>query len=310
MIDNILLLVAIVECGSISGASRQLGISIASVSERLTALEKAYETSLLRRTTRKSSLTEEGKLLVEFARRMIDDKNSVDETIRGFRGEVSGHIRFSAPRDFGCRLLPHLDAFLAIHPQVSAEINLTDSYVDLVEAGLDFAIWQGQLSDSTLIQRKLGYTRRVVCAAPAYLKARGVPNHPTDLKAHECLVMRSGPYLDNQWAFAINGEMFKVNVNGKRIINDSIRARSWCKDGHGIALKSYIDVKEDLSSGQLVPLLEKYSVGVIPIQIVYPGSKQSVRRVTCLIDYFCVALGAFGTVIESSRGLRSSPPPK
>src|SRR5690606_30818766 len=123
---------------------------------------------------------------------------------------ISGPIRLSAPEDLGRhRVVPVIDAFLIAHPEVTIDLNLTDGYVDLVGQGIDFAIRQGTLADSTLRARAIGEHRRVVCAAPSYLDAHGSPEHPEELAQHLCIVMRFGQNLDREWPFMINGKIRK-----------------------------------------------------------------------------------------------------
>src|SRR3982075_3468634 len=207
ILDNLALFLRIVEKGGLAPAGRELGLSPASVSERLVALEKYYGAALLHRTTRAISLTDEGRLLVQGARRLLAEADELEALIRLGVNKISGPIRLSAPIDLGrSYVVPVLDAFLAKHPEVTVDLNLTDGYVDLVGQGQDFAIRYGELIDSTLRVKRLAENRRIVCASPAYLKTRGAPQHPDDLVHHECLVMRYGLTTDRDWPFLIDGK--------------------------------------------------------------------------------------------------------
>ena len=135
--------------------------------------------------------------------------------------KISGPIRLSAPIDLGrSYLVPILDAFLAEHPEVTIDLNLTDGYVNLVGQGQDLAIRYGELADSTLRVKRLVENRRIVCASPTYLRTRGVPQHPDGLVHHECLIMRYGVTTDREWPFLIGGKEGRVVVQGHRIAND------------------------------------------------------------------------------------------
>ncbi|OKP66487.1 LysR family transcriptional regulator, partial [Ensifer adhaerens] len=174
LLDNLALFLLIVEKGGLSAAGREIGLSPASVSERLAALEAHYGAALLKRTTRAISLTEEGRLLVDGARRLLAEADELESGIRSGTRTISGPIRLSAPEDMGRRyIVPILDRFLAEHADVTVDLNLTDGYLDLVGQGMDFAIRHGVLADSTLRSRSLGENRRVVCAAPSYIEAMG-----------------------------------------------------------------------------------------------------------------------------------------
>jgi molybdenum-dependent DNA-binding transcriptional regulator ModE len=200
ILDNLALFLRIVEKGGLAAAGREVGLSAASVSERLVALEKYYGAALLHRTTRAISLTDEGRLLVQGARRLLAEADELEALIRLGVEKISGPIRLSAPIDLGrSYLVPILDAFLAEHPEVTIDLNLTDGYVDLVGQGQDLAIRYGELADSTLRVKRLVENRRIVCASPAYLETRGAPQHPGDLVHHECLVMRYGLTTDRDW---------------------------------------------------------------------------------------------------------------
>lgn len=293
ILDNLTLFLRIVEKGGLAAAGREVGLSPASVSERLAALERYYGVTLLKRTTRAISLTDEGRLLVDGARRLLAEAEELESRVRLGSQQISGPIRLSAPEDLGRRcIVPIVDAFLAEYPAVSIDLNLTDGYVDLVGQGLDFAVRHGLLADSSLRAKSLGENRRAVCASPAYLAAAGRPEHPEDLSRHDCIVMRFGQNIDREWTFLVDGKRRSVQVHGRRIANDGGLVRQWCLDGHGIALKSIRDIEQDLASGALVELLTDYSAGSTALQIVYPHSSVQPRRVRLLIEAIADALSA------------------
>jgi len=285
ILDNLALFLRIVEKGGLATAGRDMGLSPATVSERLIALERYYGATLLTRTTRAISLTEEGRQLAEGARRLLAEAEELEARIKLGNDKISGLIRLSAPEDLGRRcIVPIIDAFLANYPEASVDLNLTDGYVDLVGQGLDFSVRHGVLADSSLKAKSLGPNRRIVCAAPSYLAANGIPAHPHDLAHHDCIVMRFGQNLDREWPFLIDGNVSRVMVRGRRVANDGGLVRQWCVEGRGLALKSIWDVDADLESGALVEVLQTYSVGKTALQIVYPPSAVQPRRVRLLID--------------------------
>lgn len=270
ILDNLNLFLRIVEKGGLAAAGREVGLSPASVSERLAALENYYGVTLLVRTTRAISLTDEGRLLVEGARRLLAEAEELESRIRLGSERIAGPIRLSAPEDLGRRcILPVVDAFLTEHPAVTIDLNLTDGYVDLVGQGMDFAVRHGLLADSSLRAKSLGENQRIVCAAPSYLAAAGTPTHPDDLSRHDCIIMRFGQNLDRDWTFQVDGKPHRVQVRGRRVANDGGLVRQWCKEGYGVALKSIRDIEQDLASGALVEILKDYSAGTTALQIVY-----------------------------------------
>ena len=291
LFENLALFLLIVEKGGLSAAGREVGLSPTSVSERLGALERHYGATLLTRTTRSISLTDEGRTLMEGARRLLAEAEDIESTIKLGTERISGLIRLSAPVDLGRnRIVPILDDFLQEHPNVSLDLNLTDGYLDLAGQGIDFAIRYGALSDSTLRVRKLSEGRRVVCASPAYLMAHGTPQHPSDLAQQQCILMRFGSSIHREWQFRAAGRTFKVLVSGRRIANDGDQVRQWCLAGHGICIKSYIDVRDDLDAGRLVEVLESYSLPGVDLQIVYPSGHAMPRRVKLLMDEISLKL--------------------
>ena len=291
LLENLSLFLRIVEKGGLAVAGREVGLSPATVSERLASLEAYYGATLLIRTTRAISLTEEGRALVEGARRLLAEAEELESRVRRGADVISGPIRLSAPEDLGRRMLvPVIDTFLAEHPAVTIDLNLTDGTIDIVGQGMDFAIRHGVLADSSLRAKSLGENRRVVCAAPAYLAAHGTPTHPDDLAGHDCIVMRFGQNIDRDWPFIIDGVARKVTVHGQRVVNDGGLVRQWCREGRGIALKSIRDVADDLATGALVELLGDFSAGCTALQIVYPPSAVQPRRVRMLIDHIAATL--------------------
>lgn len=291
MLDNLALFLTIVEKGGLSAAGRELGLSPATVSERLAALERHYGVALLTRTTRSISLTEEGRLLVEEGRRLLADADDLQRRIQFGSQEMTGPIRLSAPVDLGTtRLVPLLDQFIDMHPGITIDLNLTDGYVDLVTQGLDFALRYGTLADSSLRTISLGQNPRIVCASPDYIRRRGVPRHPEELQKHDCLVMRFGENLARSWEFTVDGTPYRVVVDGPRITNNGLLVRQWCLQGLGLCFKSRWDVQDDLARGTLVEVLASFSAIPSRLQLAYPLSRNQPRRVRSLMNTIATRL--------------------
>lgn len=286
LLDNLTLFLRIVEKGGMAAAGRDLDLSPATVTERLAALEAYYGARLLTRTTRSISLTDEGRELVQGARRILAESEEVEARIRHGAENISGAIHISAPVDLGRnRIVPLADQFMALHPLVKFDIILNDGYIDIAQLGLDLALRFGTLSDSTLRSRKLGDNHRLVCAAPCYLEKHGIPKHPDDLQFHNCLLMRFGIEVDREWRFMVDGQETTKLVQGNRIANEGELVRQWCINGHGLSLKSLYDVDEDLRAGRLVALLQDFSPAPNSLQVVYPAGATQPRRVRLFIDF-------------------------
>lgn len=285
LIDHIRLFLKIAEKGSMVAAGREMGLSATTVSERLAALETHYGVVLFNRTTRSLSLTDEGRTLIEGAKVVLAEVDDLDTRIRHGAEAISGPIRISAPVDLGRSIVSEVIArFTKKHPAVSIELSLSDGYVDIVGEGFDLALRFGAVVDSTLRARSLGEYRRVVCAAPSYLEARGVPRKPADLIDHNCLVMRFGRTLDNIWRFGSGKTAQSVTVRGDKIVNDGSLVRRWALAGHGIILKSELDVAADLKAGKLIALLEDHASPANPLQMMFPPARAQPRRVQALAE--------------------------
>lgn len=292
MLDQLALFLTIIEKGSLSAAGRERGLSPATVSERLSALEAHYGVTLLTRSTRSLSLTDAGRLLADGARRLLAEAEELQSQLQDGQQKISGLVRLSAPVDLGQHcIVPLLDRFLAEHPDVSIDLDLTDGYVDLVGQGIDLAIRYGTLADSSLRARPLGDNRRVVCAAPDYLRRHGIPLHPDDLARHDCIVMRFGIHTERVWPFRLGAAAYPVSVRGRRVANNGEQVRRWALAGYGLCLKSLRDVQDDLDEGRLVEVLGDFSAGPVALQIVYPPTRVQPRRVRALMEAIVAQLG-------------------
>ncbi|MBV6748819.1 LysR family transcriptional regulator [Pseudomonas chlororaphis] len=285
LLDNIALFMQIVEKGSLASAGREAGLSSTTVSERLAALEAHFGVSLLNRTTRAMSLTDEGRMLVEDAREILDGVEDLEARIRLGARTLAGLIRVSAPSDIGRTVVSDvINHFLTEHPGVRVELLLSDGYVDIVGEGIDIALRFGVMMDSTLRVKSLGPKRRILCAAPRYIEVHGAPKVPADLKKHNCLVMRFGQNLDNLWHFGPAATKQSVTVRGDRVANDGALVRQWCQEGRGIILKSELDVGPDIRAGRLIELLPEYASPPIPLQMLFPPARTQPRRVRFFAD--------------------------
>lgn len=283
LLDNIALFLLIVEKGSLAAAGREKGLSPTTVSERLSALEAHYGVGLLNRTTRSISLTEEGRVLLEGAKTVLAEVEDLDTRIRHGAETLSGPIRISAPLDTGRAVISDVIAgFLSRHPAITIDLSLSDGYVDIVGRGFDIAVRYGTITDSTLRIRPLGPVRRIVCASPAYLERKGVPDGPEDLLDHNCVLMRFGFGVDNVWHLGSGPNEHVITVRGDRVSDDGGLVRQWALSGYGIAMKSEIDVGPDIKSGKLVEILEAYRPPPAPLQIMFPPGRAQPRRVRAL----------------------------
>lgn len=290
-----------VEKRGIAMAGRDFGMSAATASSRLSALETFYGAKLLNRTTRSISLTDEGRILFEQARHLVNEADSLRNRIKLGTSQVSGAIKLSAPHDIGRNVIsPILDAFMRQHPDIDIELVLADGHLDLVEKGINLAVRLGKAQDSTLVSRRLASNRRVICAAPRYWKKYGQPQHPLELTEHNCLIMHWGKIINQEWGFKQNDREINVTVSGNRASNCGDQIKNWCLDGHGIAFKSIWDIEDHLVSGALVEGLHPFTQDQdTSVQLLFPGGYAPSGRVRSLIDFM---VGQF-KVKESAAAL-------
>lgn len=290
-ISDMQLFVAVIDAGGIGAGGRRLGLSPASASERLSAIEAGTGARLLVRTTRSLSLTDEGRLFLEAARGILAEVADLDSRLRDGAERISGRIRVEAPVDLGRnRIAPILDTFMATHPHVSVELILGDGFADLVREGIDFALRFGALADTSLMARRIGPNRRLPCAAPSYIARYGTPSVPAELSEHDCLIMLFDIRPDDRWRFRGEQGDIVVQVKGRRRANDGDLIRQWAIAGHGIAMKSIWDVSADLASGRLLELLSDYTLSGSALQIVYPAGRPLPRRSRALMDAIAAGL--------------------
>lgn len=289
-LSDMKLFVHAITAGSLSAAGRELGFSPAVGSKRLARLEAQLGVRLVQRSSRRLSLTEEGALYFERCKAILADVEDAEAALLQGRREARGLLRVSAPVALGRRCVgPALARFMERHPRVSVQLSLSDAVVDILESGFDCAVRIGEVADSRLVARPLAQNRRVVCAAPAYLKRRGMPRTPQDLARHDCIVVSRGgasPYAD--WHFepheATTGGAVNVRVNGRLVTDNGEQAHDWSLAGLGLIRRSVWDVAAELAEGRLVEVLPQWSGNRAPIQVVFPSRQFLPARARLFID--------------------------
>jgi DNA-binding transcriptional LysR family regulator len=289
-IDDMQLFVHVVRSGGLAAAGRKIGLSPASMTARINQLENHYQTRLLIRNTRSIKLTEAGEQFYQGCLRVIAEIDATEQSIQLSKNTLSGSLKITAPSDFGKQFVaPAIAKFVAQNPQVKPHLHLTDGLVNLVEEGIDIAIRFGNLPDSNLISRMIKANQRVLCASAEYLKIHGQPLQPSDLLNHRCLVMERFGQSMNDWHF--KDQIIRVPVAMSS--SDGAVIRQWAIDSAGIALKSMVDISDDLTKGHLVTLLDDYILGFsnkdkqqIGLQFLYPSRQFQPRQVVAFMDFF------------------------
>lgn len=282
---------AVVDAGSFVRASESLNISKAAVSRYVADLEERLGARLLHRTTRKLSLTEEGRAFHIRCKALLDDLEDAESEITASSMQASGLVKINVPVTFGImHLAPLWPDFMAANPRVILDVTLSDRVVDLVDDGYDLAVRIGSLPNSSLISRKLASTRMILCASPAYLEKHGNPEHPTDLAEHTVLAY-SLLATGDTWELKGPEGKVKVVVHPVMRSNSGDTCRAAALKHQGIILQPSFLVDEDLRSGALVDFMPQYRSAEFGIYAVYPSRQYVSAKVRLLIEFLVKALG-------------------
>jgi DNA-binding transcriptional LysR family regulator len=287
------LLVAVAEAGSISGAAQARGLSVAAASRTLAALEERLGVLLVRRNTRTLSLTDEGAKLLARARGILADVADSEAEVTGAVLAPSGLLRVSASLSFGLlHIAPRLPAYHARYPNVRVHVEISNRYVDLIDAGIDVAIRTREFEpDRAITIRRLAETRRVLTAAPSYLAAHGIPVHPHDLARHALLlyVYANNP---NELSFTRGTETVRVAAHGLLESNDGQILRAAALNGLGLLVQPTYIVHDYLAAGRLMPVLDDWDLPRLRINFAYPTRKHLSAKVRSFIAFIAVEFEA------------------
>ena len=272
------------------GAAQATGLSKAAVSRHVGELEKRLGVRLLQRTTRRLSLTEEGRMFFERAKELLESIDEAESQLTLRTGEARGVIRVNAPLTFGAlHLAPLWGPFADANPKVSLDISLSDRVVDVVDEGYDLAIRITRIPESTLVARKLASTRMVLCASPNYLEQHGTPIHPRELASHAVI---SYTYWSTRdlWQFTGPKGAVEVRIASRIHTNNGDTCRRAALAHHGIILQPDFIVGDDLHRGDLVEIMPAYRAIEVGIYAVYPSRKNLSLKTRRLIDFLAEAL--------------------
>ncbi|CDT09529.1 Putative transcriptional regulator, LysR family [Vibrio coralliirubri] len=304
--SDMAMFVSIVKHHGLAAAGRELGLSPATMTARLQALEERYGVKLLNRSTRHVSLTDSGELYYKACLEILDNVSEAENLIQNGVKEVKGPLKIAAPKDIGKQyILPILSEFCQQYPDVIPYLYLNDNLSNIAESGMDIVVRYGELVDSSLISRRLSPSRRVLCASLEYLAKHGTPLTPQDLVEHDCLAMlRSNEELKT-WHFQDHDMKKSITVVPKRFSDDGEVIRYWALKGEGIALKSVLDVQDDINNQRLVTLLNGYmknfntamSVSSADLNVVYISKKYQPKRIRLFLDFL---FERFGDLVEKS----------
>lgn len=285
--------VAVVSSGSFSAAADRLDTAKSALSRRISTLERRLGAKLLHRTTRKLSLTDAGRTLYERSTRLLADLDETEQAVRDDQAELRGRIKVAAPVTFGIRHMAGAIAdFMLVHTDLLIDLDLNDRQVDLVEEGLDMAVRIGELVDSSLIARRLTEIRRVVAAAPAYLKKFGTPNHPLELAEHSCLHYSNVSHRES-WRFQdAQQREWTPDIPIRLRANNGDLLCAAAEAGLGIVVMPTFIAHTAIEQGRLVPILTDFKLADVGLHLVYTPGRQFSQRVRVLAEFLTERFGA------------------
>ena len=296
--------VRVVETENFSATARALNLTPSAVSKLIGRLEDRLGARLLNRTTRRVSLTEEGRTYYQHCTPILAAIDEAEQAITEFLGDPRGLLKVNASTAFAqYHIEPLIPGFLARYPDLRIQLTLSESIVNLVEEEIDVALRIGQLPDSSLIARKLGSARRMVVGAPAYLEKFGSPETPDDLKDHNCIIISTATTF-NQWEFKGPDGSRRIEVSGNFETNNAITLLRSAIDGMGLIRVGNFTVAESIRDGLLVPVLSDFDASTeANIYAVYPHNRHLSRKVRAFVD---MLVEAFSPVAPWERAVEGA----
>ncbi len=287
-LNEVLMFVKVVQAGSFTAASALLGMPKSTVSAKVASLEQRLAVSLLHRTTRRLGLTEEGKDFFHMCEKTLNDLEVAEASLGKAKGQPRGALKIAAPNAFGVHLLPgFLSGFLKKYPDISAEVCLSNAFVDLVGEGFDVAIRSGDLKDSTLVAKRIGTSFFSLYASPDYLQKHGEPKRPQDLTDHQCLSFSA---IGDEWKMNALQRRATVNIEGCVKCDDITAVKQLALNGLGIGMITEFVAMEDIEAGRLVPVLPGWHAHTTGIYVVYPSHKYQHPKVKAFVSELSTAM--------------------
>ena len=278
-------LLAAVEAGSLSAASRKLGMPLATVSRKVSELEAHLRTRLVNRTSRRLSLTDAGRAYVEFCKRILEDIGEAERAATGEYQKPRGALLMTAPIVFGrVHVLPVAIEFLKAFPEIDIRIVLADRVVNLHEERVDVAVRIGALDDSALIATRVGAIREVVCASPSYLATHGTPKSPAELSRHDCITFE-GLRHPESWKFSVGKKTQSVPIHSRLIVNTAEAAIDAAVAGLGVTRLLSYQIAGALRAGTLDVILRKFEPEPWPVSLVYGGQGLLPLKLRAFLDF-------------------------
>jgi len=283
--ESMSILLTVVEAGSLSAAARRLGMPLTTVSRKVSELETHLRTRLLNRSSRRVTLTDAGRPYVAACKRILEEVGEAERAAAGEYSAPKGDLMITAPVVFGrLHVLPIVVEFLRAYPDIDIRIALADRVVNILEDHVDLAVRIGELPDSSLVARRVGSIRRVVCASPAYLAERGTPKSPDELGTHDCINFEGMAPAD-AWTFMIGRSDASVAIHSRLIVNTAEAAIDAAIAGVGITRVLSYQVASALRAGALALALQEFEPAPWPVSLVYTGQRLLPLKLHAFLDF-------------------------
>lgn len=284
-IDDLTVVLKVAEFRNITAAASSLDMRAATASAAVKRVEQELGVELFVRSTRKLRLSAAGEKYLPQCQQALGLLNEARQNIRSGAEAVAGEIRLSVSSDLGRnRVVPWIDQLMTAHPGLSLRVQITDSNVDFYRDSVDMALRYGSPEDSNLYGFKICDVPRLLCATPEYLSTNGTPTHPQDLADHNGLFYQLQDIPYDLWIFNRDNEEFRVKMKGNRAANDGDLVRRWCVAGHGIAVKSCLDMSDDLLARRVVNVMPEYAPPVSELWLICPTRQSITPAVRLLRD--------------------------
>jgi DNA-binding transcriptional LysR family regulator len=275
---------AVAEEESFAGGARRLAMSPPAVTRAVAALEERLGVKLLTRTTRHVRVTEAGQRYLDDARRVIAAADEADEAAAGLHGQPRGHLTITAPVLFGrMYVMAGIVAYLQRFPETTVSAMFLDRVINMLEEGVDVGIRIGELADSSYKALRVGYVRRLVCAAPDYLARHGIPRDPEDLSGHPIIVAANlGPMAE--WKFARDGAPISIRVKPRLTVTSNDAAIAAAVGGIGITRLLSYQIAPQLAAGELQIILSEYELPRVPIHVIHREGRNASAKIRRFVD--------------------------
>ena len=277
--------VAAIDGGSLSAASRRLGVPLPTVSRRVSDLESHLKAQLVVRTSRKLLLTDAGRSYLASCRQILDELDDAERLAAGEYRTPRGQLAITAPVMFGqLHVQPVVLEFLRAYPEIGVRLTLADYFIDIIENRIDLAVRIGALPDSGLMATRLGSVGWITCASPAYLAARGMPEAPRDLARHDCIGFERSQ-VDSSWSFAAPDGPHQVAISSRFSVNTAGGAIDAALAGDGIIRVLSYQAASAIADGRLVKMLEPFETAQLPVHLIHNAQAVMPLKLRAFLDF-------------------------